>query len=176
LKAVRKKPAGKPGKASAVIPSAKAKKPVAGNVAKAFDPLDSSVMDKRKNVVSREAKWVAHWLYTRRLDTSVPDDFLRYVHGPLLKLLDGNGEFFRQVADALDSLEEAGAGVNEFGGVSVKVKLTPKIYIGRCWTRWEAEKPKAKIEVRLALIRERCGVKISKARYYGIVEQLGLKK
>ena len=137
-------------------------------------PLGTSVIDNRKSAISREAEWVASWLYAKRL-RGVPNLEVINQGGPFLSLIKGNGDFLRQVADGLDELERSDAVINESGELSITIKMTPKIYIWIHWKGWESQKPKEQIEVRLALIRDKFGKGISKSRYYKIVEQLGLK-
>ena len=86
---------------------------------------------------------------------------------------DGDSAFFRKVAEAIESLEKQGFELR--GGVlsSKPVPNNAKLLVTQHWDRWEKEN--AKIEVRLAELKQELGKKISKSRYYAIIEQVGLK-
>jgi len=89
----------------------------------------------------------------------------------LQKLADGDSDFFKKLAIAMDNLSKSKAVVTE-NGLIIPLQYTVKSAILDHWEAWE--KSGEKIEVRLAKLKEQ-GYIISSQRYHTLVKQIGLK-
>jgi hypothetical protein len=124
--------------------------------------LKRAMSDGRASAREGPVMDAAMWLVAHRGKPLPP----HYVEHPVVKILrDGDGAFFRKLAEAMEWLEKD-------GGFVISKPEDARLYMAANWDRWEYEG--AKIEVRLAELRA-LGHSISKSRYYAIIEQDGLK-
>jgi hypothetical protein len=124
--------------------------------------IKRAISDGRKNNHEDLIMDAAMWCLDHR-GKPLPAHYAR--HPVVENLRDGNSAFFRKLADAMESLEKD-------GGFVISKPGDARLEMAHNWDRWEYEG--AKIEVRLAELRE-LGHNITKSRYYGIIEQDGLK-